>query len=354
MRQRIILTVVVATLVTLVAAPVALAVSSSVRVQGATFQVLPTTTVNESAAGGTIVDTDGTSFATTNATALGASAAALRQGGVPWDMSVGTYGPFINSIAGLSMAGDYSNWWDIVVNGYASPVGAGSLPTVSGDSYLWFQNPDNTYPSRASYLLVTRVGGGTAKHGFTPGQTVTLTTVGDDLSKVDSQADATRFSSTDIQTPAQFPAIDGATVHVGSLVYSAADSTLAVKDLGPGTYAVWSEKAMDSTTVYATSATTLFNVGAKPALGALAAGRTNAKTVKVHFKLSERSAITIAVTKGAKLLVKWSGARTAGAQTLTLRLSPAAPATTSIRVKVTAVDGWGRTTVQTIVVPKGK
>ncbi len=354
MKQRIILAMVATATIALVAAPAALAVSSNVRVEGGTYQVLPTTAVDEIAAGGTIVDTDGTSFATTNATALGATAAALQLGGVPWDMSIGTYGPFINSIDGLSMAVDYSNWWDLVVNGYSSPVGAGSLPTVNGDSYLWFQNPDNTYPSRASYLLVTRVTGGTAKRGFTPGQTVTLTTVGDDLSKVDSQADATRFSSTDIQTPAQFPAIAGATVHVGSQVYSAAASTLAVKDLAPGTYAVWSEKAMDSTTVYATSAMTLFNVGAKPTLGTLAAGRTNARTVKVHFKLSERSTVTVAVAKGSKVLAKWSGARAAGAQTLTLRLSPAAPKTMSIRVKVTAVDGWGRTTVQTIIIPKGK
>ena len=106
--------------------------------------------------------------------------------------------------------------------------------------------------------------------------------------------------------------------------------------------------------VYAPSATTLFNVGAKPTLGTLRAGRTNAKTVKVHFKLSERSTVTIAVTKGSKLLAKWSGARAAGAQTLTLHLSPAAPKSSSIKVKVTAVDSWGRTTVKSVVIPKGK
>ncbi len=352
MKQRIILVLVAVATIALVAAPAALAVSSSVRVQGATFQVLPRTTVSESAAGGKIVDTDGTSFTTTNATALGATAAALQLGGLPWDMSVSGSGPYVNSIDGLAMAGDDSNWWEIAVNGYASPVGAGSLQTVAGDSYLWFQNPDATF-SKPAFLLVTRVTGGTAKHGFTPGQTVTVSTVGANLADVHSQADATRFSTTDIQTPAQFPAIDGATVHVGSQVYGGAASTLAVKDLASGTYAVWSEKAMD-TDVYAPSATVLLNVGAKPALGALAAGRTNAKTVKVHFKLSERSAVTIAVTKGSKVLAKWSGARAAGAQTLTLHLSPAAPKTTSIRVKVTAMDGWGRTTVQTIVIPKGK
>ena len=179
MKHRIILVLVAAAIVTLVAAPAALAVPSSVRVQGATFQVLPSTAVSESAAGGKIVDTDGTSFTTTNATALGATAAALQLGGVPWDMSVSSYGPFINSIDGLAMAGDFSNWWELVVNGYAAPVGAGSLQTVAGDSYLWFQNPDAT-ATKPAFLLVTRVSGGTAKHGFTPGQTVTVTTVGDE------------------------------------------------------------------------------------------------------------------------------------------------------------------------------
>ena len=125
MKQRIILVLVAAAIVTLVAAPAALAVPSSVRVQGATYQVLPRTAVNESSAGGTIVDTDGTSFATTDATALGATAAALRQGDVKWVMTVSSFGPFIDSIDGLSMAGDYSNWWELVVNGYAAPVGAG-------------------------------------------------------------------------------------------------------------------------------------------------------------------------------------------------------------------------------------
>ncbi len=168
MKQRIILVLVAVATVALTAAPAALAVSSSVRIQGATFQVLPTTVVNESAAGGKIVDTDGTSFTTTNATALGATAAALQLGGLPWDMSIGTYGPYINSIDGLAMAGDYSNWWEIVVNGYSSPVGAGSLQTVAGDSYLWFQNPDAT-GIKPAFLLVTRVTGGTAKRGFTPG-----------------------------------------------------------------------------------------------------------------------------------------------------------------------------------------
>ena len=98
---------------------------------------------------------------------------------------------------------------------------------------------------------MTRVKGGTAKYGFTPGQTVTVNTVGDDLSKVDSQADATRFSTTDIQTPAQFPAIAGATIHVGSRVYSGAAATLTISGLAPGTYAVWAEKAMDARCVCA-------------------------------------------------------------------------------------------------------
>jgi hypothetical protein len=340
-------------LVVLVAVPAALAASSTVRIEGAGFQVLPQTAVTQSAAGGTIVDTGGTSYATTSATALGATAAALNLGGLPWIMTVSGEGPYIDSIDGLAMAGDYSNWWELAVDGYASPVGAGSLTTVAGDSYLWFQNPDATY-SKPAYLLVDKVTGGTAKLGFAPGQTVTVSTLAADLSKVHSQADATRFSTTAIELPSQYPAESGATLHVGSRVYSAAASPLAVTGLPSGTYAVWSEKAMD-TSVYAPSQAMLINVGAKPALGAPSAGRTNATTVKVHFVLSERATVTIVVTRGAKRLARLAGSRGAGAQALTLHLSPAAPkSSTSITVKITATDSWGRTTVKTITVPKGK
>ena len=105
--------------------------------------------------------------------------------------------------------------------------------------------------------------------------------------------------------------------------------------------------------MYVPSETVLFNVGAKPALGTLTAWRKNAKTVKVHFNLSERSTVTVAVTKGSKRLVSYTRTRAAGGQTLTLHLGSAAPKSSSIKVKVTAVDSWGRATVKSLVIAKG-
>ena len=356
MKHKAILLIVAAAIVALAAAPAALAASStvpsSVRVQGATSQVLSRTSVHESAAGGKITDSDGTSFVTTNATALGAAAAALRQGNVKWVMTVGSFGPFIDSIDGLSMAADFSNWWELVVNGYAAPVGAGSLQTVAGDSYLWFQNPDAT-ASKPAFLLVNRVKGGTAQYGFVPGQTVTVKSVGENLADVHSQADAIRFSTTDIQTPAQFPAVSGVTLHVGSHVYNPAGSKVTISGLAPGTYAVWAEKAMDATNVYVRSETTLINVGAKPSLGTVTAWRANAKTVRVRLTLSQRCTLDVSVAKGAKRLAEFSGSRTAGARTLTLHLNAAAPLNTPVNVKVTAEDSWGRKVMQKVVIASG-
>jgi hypothetical protein len=325
---------------------------SSVRIQGASYQVLARTTVSQNSTGGTIVDTDGTSYVTKNATALGALAGAAQLGGIPWDMSIGTYGPFINSIDGLSAEADYSNWWSLAVNGYSSPVGAGSLKTVAGDSYLWFQNPDPTF-SRQAVLLVDRITGGTARFGFVPGQTVNVATVAEDLAKVHSLADEKRFSTTDIQLPSQFPAVSGATLHVGSRVYTNAAANVTIKDLAPGTYAIWSEEPMSASTVFVRSQTMLINVGPKPAFGTLKAWRTNASTMAVRFTLSEKSSLTILANRGTQQLVKYSGTRAAGLQTLLLHFRTAAPLTSSVTVKVTAVDSWGRTTAKSLIIAKG-
>lgn len=354
MKHKTILLVIAIAVTALAAAPTALAATlqSSVRIQGATYQVSARTTVSQSSTGGTIVDTDGTQYVTTHATALGALAAALQLGGMPWDMSIGDYGPFINSINGLSAAPDYSNWWSLAVNGYSSPVGAGSLQTVNGDSYLWFQNPDPTF-SRQAVLLVNRVTGGTTKFGFTPGQTVNIATVAENLAKVHTLADEKRFSTTDIQLPSQYPAVSGATLHIGSRVYSNAAANVTVKDLAPGTYAVWSEEPMTASTVFVRSQTMLINVGPKPAFGTLTAWRINPSTMALRFALSEGSRLAVSATSGTRQLVKYSGTRAAGLQTLFLHFRTTAPLTSSVIVKITAVDGWGRTTVQNIIIAKG-
>lgn len=265
MKRRVITGALVAALAALVAAPAAFAVTSSVRIEGSNYQVLPRSVVDEGKAGGIYADTEGTSFTTESATALGATALALRASGLPWDMTVGSYGPFINSFNGLGMdPTTYANWWNLVVNGFNAPVGCSSLTTTAGDSYLWFQNPDASYPSKPSKLLVVKPSGGTAKGGFVTGKTVTVATLADDLAKVNSAADAARFGSTAIETPKQFQPIAGTTLHVGEKVYSEAEASSQLKNLTPGTYAVWAEKAMDDTGVYARSETVLINIDSAP------------------------------------------------------------------------------------------
>ena len=78
-RARVLLAATLALLVGLVAAPSALAVSATVRVEGTPYEIAPVTAVSVLSQG-TIVDTDGTSFAYTFANALAAldRAAALR------------------------------------------------------------------------------------------------------------------------------------------------------------------------------------------------------------------------------------------------------------------------------------
>ena len=349
MERRVIVAALLATVLVLAAAPAASAAESSVRVQGAGQQVLARTTVNEEASGGTIADTDGTVFQTESATALGATALALRLDGVPWDMGVGSYGAFVNSIDGLaSDPADYSNWWALAVNGYMSPVGAGGMQTMDGDSYVWFQNPDSTF-SKGATLLVVSPSGGTAKRGFTSGSAVKLTVVGDDLSMVNSAADATRFSCSDIESPAEFPIVAGASVHVGERVYADVDSTIAITDLAPGTYGVWAEKAMDGTSVYVRSETTLINVGSKPSIRSLSASRTGTRTVRVRYSLSKSSKSTIVVTKGSKQLAKYQRTQASGLQTVTVRIGSGISLRSSLKITVTARDAWGRLAAKSAV-----
>ena len=90
-----------------------------------------------------------------------------------------------------------------------------------------------------------------------------ITLVGDDLAKANSAADAKRFGATKIETPAQFKAVAGATLHVGNRVYTLTGSSVTIKDLPIGTFAVWTEKAMDASWVYARSVKTIVRVIAR-------------------------------------------------------------------------------------------
>lgn len=118
MRERLTLVLALGALtaVLLALAPTALAVKSSVRIEAKSFTALPRTWVDESSAGGTYSDTDGTEYKTTEATAFGATALATARGGVNWDFSVFGLGPFITSFSGQMMDPvTFADWWSFAV-----------------------------------------------------------------------------------------------------------------------------------------------------------------------------------------------------------------------------------------------
>ena len=244
----------------IVPAAYALTLKVSVRAEGADYQVIPTSAITMSAKSQAVTDTAGHSYKNNDvatATAVNALYWATDQCGVAWDFGVGSYGLFINSIAGLAAdPTTFANWWEFTVNGFAPSLGAGSLPAEAGDSYVFFQNPDAGYPALGGKLLVLRVSSAVVKKGHA----LKITVLGDDLAKVNSAADAKRFGVTAIEKPAHFKAVSAATLHVGNRVYALTGSSLTIKNLPVGTSAIWAEKAMDTSFVYARSVKTTVRV----------------------------------------------------------------------------------------------
>ncbi len=326
------------------------AVTSSVRVEGATHLLLPTTTVSES--GGTYVDTSGESYKTSGPTAFGALAVALRRAALPWDFGVSSFGVFVNSIAGQTMAPDYSNWWEFTVNGFTPPVGMADLSTEDGDRYVLFQNPDAGYPPHGGKLLVVRPD----RRVVAPGQRLTLTVLGDDLAKVNSAADAARFDATEVETPAQFQPVTGAQLHVGSRVYDLTGSSLTLDDLPAGTYGVWADKAMDDSWVYARAQVTLVDVAPAPAIKALRvtpAVFRRGRPLRVLFTLNEAAKVrlTIRDANGRIVLNHSVDCRTGGAKAILWNGRTSAHPGYRLRITLNATDRWGRTGAARLVVP---
>ena len=200
------------------AAPAVLATPTSVRIEAHAFNVLPRTNVAEPANGGTYSDTGGDMHTADQATGFGATALATRSAAVTWDFQPSGLGPFVSWFANQqSDPTTYANWWAFVVNGYSSPLGAAGLPSVKDDAYVWFQNPDATFSLPSTLLVV----GGKSRQALLAGQSLTVRVMADDLAKVNSSADADRFgvAEGDVQTPAQFAAVEGATVYVGNVAH---------------------------------------------------------------------------------------------------------------------------------------
>lgn len=351
MRTRtVVVAATLAVLAVLVAAPAALAARTTVRVEGAAARILSATAVYEQ--GGTYEDSEGDTYTTTEATPFGALALALHRAGLPWDFGVASFGVFVNGIAGQAMAPDYSNWWEFTVNGFSPPVGIAGLPSVGGDRYVFFQNSDAGYPPHGGKLLGVRVD----HRGLTPGLPVTITVVGDDLAKANSQADATRFDTTAIETPAHFQPVEGATLHVGSRVYALTGSSITISDLPRATLAVWAEKAMDATWVYARSSRKLIDVAPAPAITRLAVTPhvfRRGHELRIAFTLSKaaRVRVTVRSAPGVILFTKVVDCRAGGAQRVSWSGSTKRLTGNHLRVEVTARDGWGRSAAAHARVP---
>ena len=190
-RARVLLAATLVLLVGLVAAPSALAVSATVRVEGTPYEIAPVTAVTVLSQG-TIVDSDGTEFAYTFANALAAldRAAALR--GFTYGFTTQYGAPFLETVAGLAAdPADWSNGWTFMVNGVGYPIldmGAGQFALKRDDRVVFTQNPDATF-TRGAKLLRLRFDPGRA---VKPGEDLTITVLGDDVAKANSAAEATR------------------------------------------------------------------------------------------------------------------------------------------------------------------
>ncbi len=242
-------------------APAAMALTAKVRVEASTGTVAPSTTVSVPAAP-TFWDSDGNPYRTKKPNALAALAAAARARGFTWQ-AMPPGGEFVFNIAGFTSLPDFSYGWVYTVNGVGYPVldmAAIDCVLRQGDEVLWAQSPDSTF-MRGSHALVAE----TSKKAYATGDDLTVTVKADCLQKVNSQADYDRYQLDDptlLQTPDQFPVVQGATVHVGSATYVTDDQgTVTVSEPPPadGNYLIWAEKDMDAEAWYVRSPSTLVN-----------------------------------------------------------------------------------------------
>jgi hypothetical protein len=365
-RARALLATTLALLIGLVAAPAALGVSATVRVEGTPYEIAQATAVIVPATG-TVVDSDGTTFAYTTPNALAAldRAAALR--GVPFGFNTSYGAPFLEMVAGLAAdPADWSNGWTYMVNGVGYPIldmGAGDFVLKKDDRVVFTQNPDATF-SRGAKLLRLRLDPGRA---VKPGESLTIAVLGDDVAKANSAAEATRYGIDPVadpawvEKPADFAPVLGATLHVGSRVYvdgagsDTLDGKLVVSDLPKGTYGVWAEMAMDTKYSYVRTGVQRVNVDYGPRLTNVAGSAAMAGarlTARAAFTLDKRSSVKVLVFNSRGVIIarmKASGLG-AGRHALVWRGQPAAAVTPLASFLVRATDEWGRTTEKSIPV----
>jgi hypothetical protein len=304
--KKSVLAAVLALTVALMAAPLAAAqaapVRVTVRVEAAPYQLAPETPVNVPA-NGYFADSLGNFYSSGQPTAMSALGQASISRGFTFATSF--QGAMVTNIGGFGALADWSQGWTYFVNGWGPDVGAKDLRVITGDSIVFSQTPDNTWPPRTAYLLVVRLSGRVLE----PGATLTVTVVGDDTSKPDSQADAKRFrlSSSTVQTSAQFAPMTAATVHIGSEVYTTDGSgTVTIPAIPIGRYAVYAEKAMDSS-VYFRSGRQTVAVYPPPRLHGVVARpnpfRPRLDRVRVLFTLTQNASLRLVVKNRAGRVV---------------------------------------------------
>jgi len=200
-----------------------------------------------------------------------------------------------------------------------------------------------------------------------PGESLTVTVLGDDVAKANSAAEATRHGLDPVaepgivEAPADFAPVLGATVHVGSRVYvdgaagDVLDGKIVADDLPRGTYGVWAEMAMDAKYSYVRTGLGRVNVDFGPRLvnvtgsAALSGGRLAARAA---FTLDKRCFVTVLVfnAHGRMLARMKASGLGAGRHALVWRGQPAAAVTPLTSFVVRATDDWERTTQKSIPV----
>ncbi len=354
--RRILLMIAVACLGAAVIVPTATALTAGVRVEASSGTIASLTPVTVSATP-SFYDSNGNLYRTKTPNALAALASAAGIRGFTWEAAY--EGTFVTNIAGFTSLPDWSEGWVYAVNGAGYPivdVAAIDFTLSDGDETLWTQSPDATF-ARASVALVTEL-----DTTYTSGEDLTVTVKADDLAKVNNQADYDRYGLTDptqLEKPADFPPVEGATVHVGSATYTtSSDGTVTIAAPADGSYLVWAEKPMDVSTWYVRSPRTLVNFGAELTL--TGASVAPAKFVPgkarptVRFTLSRPARVKVQIRNAKNKTIRtmlvrreagerqvtWNGRRADG---------KLVPRRARYTLRVSAADTWGRVTPVTVL-----
>lgn len=265
---------------------------------------------------------------------------------------------FLNSIAGRGGPPDWTSWWGFAINGLQSEVGLAD-PGVKedgfpyalreGDALAIYEVDSALDYSLPTTQLVVRV---RPRRGLLPGQTATISVVGDNLAKVNSTADAKRWRldpAADVEAPSQFPVVAGTTVHVGRKTYSVTGASVSL-DLPLGTYRIWAEKAPDATHNYVRSSSVTVNCNHGAAISNLRLSPSpyrSGRRMAIRFGLDKTAKVSARIVNSKGRTLAKLGGRAMKAGSRAFFWTPKTTALTSrLTVRVRAVDNWSRATTR--------